>query len=313
MRHINTFIAIAGLLALLSSCSAEALQNMDIDRQIATARGGETIVLPSGMTGVLTIRRKNFTPAITIDAGAATLTGIVLNQVDGVTIKGGTVIGPGGRSYGISIRSSANIRIVDMQITGAHRGVVVNESHDIELSGLNLVGLISDGINIALSRRVLVKRNRCHDFRPNIATYDANGKRIRDGDHPDCIQAWSRPTAPPVSDITVVDNDIDGTMQGIFFGNHVRDGVDDGGFDRIVIKDNIVRVSYPHGITLTDVRGATITGNRISTVPGAVQPNYPHRPVVARMNFRGSGIVACGNSVQRVGRERENPGTSRCR
>lgn len=310
MRHI---IAIAGLLALLSSCSAEALQNVDINRQIASARGGEIIALPDSMTGVLTIRRKTFNPAITIDAGAATLAGIVLDQVDGVTIKGGMIIGPGGRSYGISIRSSANIRIADMQITGAHRGVVVNESHDIALTGLNLVGLISDGINIALSRKVLVERNRCRDFRPNIATYDSNGKRIRDGDHPDCIQAWSRPTTAPVSDITVVGNDIEGAMQGIFFGNHVRGGVDDGGFDRIVIKDNLIHVSYANAIALTDVRSATIMGNRISTVPGAVRPNRPDRPVVARMNFRGSEIEACGNSVQRIGREPQNPGTSRCR
>ncbi|WP_171003921.1 NosD domain-containing protein [Sphingopyxis sp. L1A2A] len=310
MRHN---IAIAGLLALLGSCSAGALQNVDVDREIASARGGETIALPVDMTGVLTIRRKTFSPAITIDAKAATLSGIVLDQVDGVVIKGGTIIGPGGRSYGVSIRSSANIRIADMQITGAHRGVVVNESHDIALTGLNLVGLISDGINIALSRKVLVERNRCRDFRPNIATFDATGKRIRDGDHPDCIQAWSRPAAPPVSDISVIGNDMDGAMQGIFFGNHVRGGVDDGGFDRILIKDNFVRVSYPHAIALFDVRGATITGNRISTVPGAMLPNRPHRPVVARMNLRGSGIEACGNSVQRVGREPQNPGTSRCR
>ena len=146
------------------------------------------------MTGVLTIRRKTFDPSITIDAGATTLTGIVLDQADGVTIKGGTIIGPGGRSYGVSIRSSANIRIADMQITGAHRGVVVNESRNIALTGLNLVGLISDGINIALSRKVLVEGNRCRNFRPNIATYDANGKRIRDGDHPDCIQAGEKAT-----------------------------------------------------------------------------------------------------------------------
>ncbi|MDZ3833684.1 MAG: NosD domain-containing protein [Sphingopyxis sp.] len=310
MRHL---IVIVCLLPLLTSCSAEALQNVDMDRQIASARGGETIVLPAGMTGVLTIRRKTFSPAITIDAGAATLTGIVLDQANGVTVKGGTIIGPGGRSYGVSIRSSENIRIADMQITGAHRGVVVNESHGITLTGLNLVGLISDGINIALSRKILIERNRCRDFRPNIATFDASGKRIRDGDHPDCIQAWSRPTAPPVSDVSVIGNDMDGAMQGIFFGNHVRGGIDDGGFDRIVIKDNVVRVSYPHAIALIDVRGATITGNRISTVPGAVQPNQPHRPVVARMNLRGSDIKACDNSVQRVGREPQNPGTSRCR
>lgn len=270
-------------------------------------------MLSSGSTGMLTIRNRNFRPAITIDASAANLTGIVLDKVDGVTVRGGTLIGTGGKSYGVSIRSSSNIRITDMTVTNAHRGVVVNESQDIVLVGLKLTGLISDGINIALSRRVLVEGNQCRSFRPNIATYDSDGKRIRDGDHPDCIQVWSRPSAPPSADIKVINNDIAGMMQGIFFGNHVRGGIDDGGFDRITMQGNRIQVSYTHGIALGGVRGAIIKNNHISTVPGAMMPNRPNRPVKAVMTLKGVDIDACGNTIDLPGRPRFFPGTEPCR
>jgi hypothetical protein len=283
--------------ALGSACSASVAQDGGIDQLVARADDGATIVLPAGSTGRLTIERRSFSPAITIDASAAVLTGVVLNRVDGVTIRGGAIIGPGGRSYGVSIRNSGHISVRDMTISGAHRGVVVNDSHDVELIGLNLTGLISDGINVALSRRVVIERNRCRNFTPRIATYAADGSRIRDGDHPDCIQAWSRPTRPPSADISVIDNDIDGAMQGIFFGNHVRGGVDDGGFDNIIIRNNRVRVGYPNGIVLGNVRNATITGNQISTTPGAVMPNRPSRRITANMRFSGVGITACNNAI----------------
>ena len=298
----------------LSACSASAFQDTAIERKIANARGGDNIILPADVAGVIEIRGGVYQPAIIIDASAATLTGIVINKADGIIIKGGSIVGPGGRSYGVSIRSSRNVRVENMLITGAHRGVVVNESQDIALVGLNLTGLISDGINVALSQRVLVERNRCRSFRPNIATYDESGKRIKDGDHPDCIQAWSRPTAVPTADIRIIGNDIEGAMQGIFLGNHIRNGVDDGGFDRVTIRDNRIQVSYPNALVLSNVRGANVTKNVITTVAGATLPNRPNRAVQATMRLSGSDINACSNSIAQVdSRAPSVIGTSRCK
>lgn len=313
-RRLFVAIQVMLMTAGFGACSASAFQNSAIENKIASAHGGDTITLPSDMSGVLTIRGGVYQPAITIDASAATLSGIVFSEVNGVTVKGGTIVGPGGRSYGVSIRSSRNIRVENMVITAAHRGVVVNESQDIGLAGLNLTGLISDGINVALSQRVSIERNRCRSFRPNIATFGPDGKRLKDGDHPDCIQAWSRPSAPPTSDISVIGNDMDGVMQGIFFGNHVRDGIDDGGFERIVISNNRIRVSYPNALVLSDVRGATIANNVISTVPDSRLPNKPDRLVQATIRVSGSDITACGNTVDRVDSRPLPPiGTNRCK
>ena len=297
MRRSGRSGALALACVLASACSASAAQDSSIDRLVAQAEGGQTIVLPAGTTGVLSIARRSFSPALTIDAAGAVLSGIILSDVDGVTIRGGAIVGPGGRSYGVSVRTSGHVTLRDMTISGAHRGVVVNDSHDVILSGLNLTGLISDGIDVALSRRVLVERNRCRNFVPRLATYAADGSRIRDGDHPDCIQVWSRPTRPPSADISVIDNDIEVQGQGIFFGNHVRNGVDDGGFDRTVIRGNRVNVGFPNAIVLGGARVASVTGNVISTIAGSVMPNRADRAVTATMRLAGVGIIACNNRV----------------
>jgi parallel beta-helix repeat protein len=58
-------------------------------------------------------------------------------------------------------------------------------------------------------------------------------------------------------------------MQGFTAFNHVRNGVDDGGFDRLIIKDNVVNSSFTHGVAVMACRDCTITGNRASSTPGS--------------------------------------------
>ena len=277
--------------------------------RLKDAKGGETIRLAPGEYGIVRFPRVTFSPAITIDAAGATFTGLVLNKVSGVTVRGGAVVGPGGRSYGVMIRSSDDIRIENMRISGAHRGVVVGESSNIALVGNELTGLISDGINVALSDHVLVQRNRCHDFSPNLAVFDAAGNKLRDGDHPDCIQAWSRPTRAPVSDVRVLDNVAEGNMQGIFFGNHTRNGVNDGGFDRITIRGNRLKVTMA-GVVLDEARDSVVEDNHVELFPGPVFPTKPSFRLKPNVRVSGERNRACANVVTTGGL---NQGNGRCR
>ncbi|NJR79371.1 right-handed parallel beta-helix repeat-containing protein [Sphingomonas corticis] len=308
--RVLAVLTVAALVACTGAASAPTgpATPATLMARLKSAKGGETIRLAPGDYGIVNFPREVHSPAITIDASGATFTGLVLNKVGGVTIRGGQVVGPGGRSYGISIRGSERVRIENMRISGAHRGIVTNESRDIALVGNALTGLVSDGIDVASSQRVLVQRNSCRDFSPNLAVFDAAGKKVRDGDHPDCIQGWSRSTLPPTSDVQVLDNVIEGRMQGIFFGNHVRNGVDDGGFDRIVIRGNKVTVNM-NGIVLSGARGGHVRDNKVEL--------WPELPFPERKNFRlrpsirllGEGIVACGNVVLPVPRA---PGQGPC-
>lgn len=261
--------------------------------KIESAKPGSTVKL-SGAQGVVSLSGKSWSPAITVDASNATFTGIVLDQVKGIRFRGGTVVGPGGKSYGIRVLMSQNVSIEGMTITGAHRGVVIDRSQDIAVRDTQLTGLISDGIDIASSQRIRIERNSCAKFAPTLATFDAQGVK-HDGDHPDCIQAWSKIGEPNTADVSVIGNRADGIMQGVFFGDH-----DVGGFDRIEIRDNVLRTGLSNAIAVGNARGLILRNNRVSSVPGAKQIRNGAQ-VKASINVRGeTNATVCGNTIADV-------------
>lgn len=276
--------------------------------RLHAAKGGDRIVLPPGDYGAVKIAGLAFSPQVRLDGAGATFSSLVLDGVSGLALAGGTVRGLGGRSYGINIRSVKDVAIERMTVTGAHRGLVIGGSDGLLLSDLNLTGLLSDGIDLAMSRNVVIRRISCSNFTPTATTFDAAGKRLTVGDHPDCIQAWSRPKAPPVSDVLIEDSRMEGKMQGIFFGNHVRNGVDDGGYDRITIRNNRIRVMHPNGIALMDARDSRVTGNVVENMPGGVNPRRPDSPVRTWLRVSGT-VAACGNTVPDFPRD---PSTRKC-
>ena len=280
------------LLAAIAVLATSALAACGNAAKIDGAKGGATVVL-SGNQGVLTLKGKSWSPAITVDASNATFTGIALDGVTGLRIKGGTIIGPGGKSYGIGVQRSRDIAIDGMTITSAYRGVVINKSEDVTVRNTELTGLISDGIDIASSHRVAIERNICSKFTPRLATFDAAGVKT-DGDHPDCIQGWSVLGQPPTSDVRVIGNRADGMMQGIFFRGTVN-----GGFDRLTIRDNEIHVGMGNAIFVEGARGAVIQNNRVSAVRGALTLRTGNQ-IKANIVINASDAVACGNDVPDV-------------
>lgn len=318
-RGVRIALAAAPVALIMSSGIALAWQSSPgstsgtASKLIAQAKSGNVINLPPLVNGeALSITNRKFSPAITIDMSQVSLSGIVIRNSSGIILKNGRVKGPGGRSYGINVVDSNNVRIQRMTISGAHRGIVISKSQDIAIEGNRLTALLAEGVNIAQSQRVLVSANTCSEFTPKMGTWKADGTRISDGDHPDCIQAWSRPGHAPTSDVKVINNVAEGFMQGIFFGNHVRNGVDDGGFDRIEISNNRVHVSLPNGVTLYSARNSKVVNNQISTVPGARSQRPPHNPVKASLRVIDTvATIACGNTVQGV--TKAQFGTEPCR
>ena len=169
-------------------------------------------------------------------------------------------------------------------------GIGFSQVSDSRLVGNSFRDMGSDGIDIALSRRIFVDGTNCHDFHPTP------------GAHPDCIQLWSRPTAPPTADITVINTIATGDVQGVNGFNHVRNGVDDGGFDRIVFANNDIRVMVSRAITLFDCRDCVVRDNHVDTWPGA--------RLRARIEvLRGGPVLQCGN-VQKL--FPQFPGREKC-
>ena len=298
---MRALLAAALLLPMAPSAAAAATVKATpetIATVIAAATDGTTIEA-TGTFGVVTIANRTFSPPLVLRGGS--FTGIILLRADGVTLSGTTITGSTVKdSYGIWARRSSNIRIENAHIGGAHRGIVFAQVSDFAIVKSRFDGLGSDGIDIALSRRGLIADNVMLNFNPKPATY-AEGKIVKDGDHPDGIQMWSRPPDLPVADITITGNSITGQVQCIFGGNRIRNGADDGGYDRIIIEHNTCRNGLGRGITLASARGSRIRFNDAAALPGATLLKTGQR-IKTQIMIRPDDptSIACGNKVPDV-------------
>lgn len=235
--------------------------------RLNTVRPGDTLNLAPGNYGDVVLSGRNFDPPLTINAGTARFR-FVAENASGITVNGGELgpaLGPdpdntfklGARGYAAHVQRSRRIVFNGTTFADAVRGLVIGESTDIAVDRAKLTRLKTDGINIASSQRVIVTRSECTEFTP------------RPKDHPDCIQMWSRPNLPPTANVTLRDNVARGDMQGFTGFNHMRNGVDDGGFDNIVIENNRVFGTFPQGVALMKARNSRVVGNVTRTLPGA--------------------------------------------
>lgn len=291
-------------------------------RVLASAQSGDEIVLAPGSYDPFKIRLREFVPALRISASGAVFNGIVLEGVRGVSISGGEFRPPPGRvnpktgtrelGHGLRIGNSREVRVsaatflgpgaassAATPVFGEGWGVTGTFNEGLEISDSTFRGLYM-GISLARSRNVGIKRNRFELMRSDgVQLAESQGAliegntcrdtRIRDYEHADCIQLWSRPNTPPTSDITIRRNQIEGATQGIGLFNHEKDGVNDGGFDRIIIEENDVHVSMPQAIALYDGRDSVVRNNRVRTAKGATYR--------ASINL-SKGVTRCGNVVE---------------
>jgi nitrous oxidase accessory protein NosD len=307
------------------SCSASAETRSatpaSLPVVLALSGSGDTIVLEPGSYANLRFRARRYDAPLVLDARKATLNGVFVTGVSGLTIRGGEFrlpaptlsartgapdfgsalrmrqvsrvsvsearfVGPGtdathskpqfGEGYGLVVDEGADIAIFDNAFQGLKAGVILRRNEGFRVVGNQFQNMRSDGIQAAESRSGLIESNSCQ------------GTRIRDSEHPDCIQLWSRPPSPPTADIVIRGNRAEGHTQGIGMFNHIRNGVDDGGYDRILIEDNDIAISVPQGIALSAGRESVVRNNRVRTLSGA-----KYR---ASINV-GALVKRCGNVV----------------
>jgi hypothetical protein len=229
---------------------------------------------------------------LTIDARLAVFSQITLRNVTGVAITGGRVFGNTNQTVALTIDSSSSVTISGMIISGSRVGVGIVRSSQVRILGNDLNGLRHDGVNITMSRSIIIDGNTCRNFRPVLAQYAADGRLLVDGDHPECVQGWSTRGHPPTSDITVINNVASGYMQGIFFGNPGQ-----GGYDRLRIEFNRLELSTYNAIVVQEGRRSTVRNNTVTTVRGARMPSFPFNTVFAWIKLSGKELVGCGNNV----------------
>lgn len=262
------------------------------------ARSGDAIKLAPGNYDAITVKRRQWSPPITVDATAAHLRGVQLLEVSGLSWHGGVFDGGDVERSGIGATGD-HVTVDGTTMSHYTRnGVGMGKMSDARITNNVFTDMGSDGIDVALSRRVVIDHNRCTDSHPTP------------GAHPDCVQLWSRPSDPPEADITITNNVAIGSTQGFTGFNHIRPDAngtptDDGGFDRIVIENNTAKVSYYHGISLYNCRKCVIRNNHVETLPN---PDVPR--MHAWIKIVGGDVLACGNTVQSFP---GGPETQRCK
>ena len=327
LSKLGVFLASFALVAA-AACSAPpatAKQRQatpaNLKSVLDSARAGDVIVLGPGSYRDVRISQREFSPSLVLDARAATIEGFSGKNITGLRILGGSFsvppptlkastgklvfgyatrfdnakrialvdtrfFGPGapassqdgpyGEGYGVFVIIGSDVEVTNGRFQGLKNGIVLSRVEGFKITQNQFSAMRSDGINVAESRRGLIEGNIC------------GATRIRDLEHPDCIQMWSRPTSPPTADVVIRGNRAEGMTQGIGLFNHVRDGVDDGGFDRILVEDNDLTVGYGQGIALSSGRESVVRNNRVRTFKGA-----KYR---ASINT-GPGVTRCGNTV----------------
>ena len=249
------------LLSILAGASALMVTPANINRVLATAPAGAVIRLAPGEYGTVNIRKRHWRKPVTIEAGKARLT-LNVAESSGLIVRGGTFVGGSEKtlvSYAVTLRSSHKITMDRFSVTDSALGISIRASSDIRISHADIVGMQADGIDIASSQHVTIADSSCTGFKTTF------GQAI----HPDCVQMWSTPDEGVTQDITLERNRAVGVMQGFSGFSHVRSGVDDGGFDRIIIQDNYAATAYPHGVHVNNCRNCVITGNTVETLPGS--------------------------------------------
>jgi hypothetical protein len=242
-------------------------------------------------------------------ASGAVFSGIVIQKVDGLAIDGGTVIGANqNKLKAVLVIDSRNVALANMNVKTAVVGIVIRQSEKVSVRGTTLSDMSADGLHVVASHFVTIDGNTCHSFTPLKRIFE-NGQLVKDERHPDCIQGWSLPGQAPLSDVVITRNTINGDMQGISFFNHSRNGIDDGGFDRVTIANNAVVTTRPRGIALLGGRNSTVRDNTVSSIPGSVLARNGN-VVRTGVEVTGTANTACGN----LARDKPDiPEAARCR
>ena len=259
-------ILFAALVLAAPAVAATVATPATLRQVIDTADPGAAIVLAAGTYDSFQVRDRHWSPPVTVDATAATLHGFRLDNISGLTWHGGTFEGGDVERNGINVLVADHLIIDGVKFSHFTRNAIgLGTVSDARITNNLITDSGSDGIDVALSRRIVLDHNRCTDFHPTP------------GAHPDCIQMWSRPEQPPTADIVISNNEAIGDVQGFTGFNHVRPDktgkiVNDGGYDRITIENNLSRVSSYHGVTINECRGCIVRNNRAETLPDVLHP-----------------------------------------
>jgi nitrous oxidase accessory protein NosD len=162
--------------------------------------------------------------------------------------------------FGLSVTSSAEIKIEHNAIHDFYRGLIVSDSVDVDILNNDVYAIRMDGMNFAQVERVLIESNIIHDFK----------RAVGSPDHADMIQFWTNKTDRPSIDITIRNNVLNSGLgwftQSIFMRNEEVDQGRAGPemfYKNVKIEGNVIINAHQYGIFLGQTDGLIISKNTI--------------------------------------------------
>lgn len=264
------------------------------------AKGGEIIRLAAGSYGGLSLNDFHVAVTLTGEPGdPAILTGLDLNNVDGLTLDGLTFdyvyqTGSGTWANFATVQNSRDITIrnaiFDGDVAsstgtaadgaGAGRGLRIVGSDNVLLENSEVRDFWK-GIGINDSTNVTLRGNDLHGMRSDAMSISATDSLLiennhfhdrskgPDADHADMIQAHSRGASKPLTNVTIRGNLFDigdgDPSQTLFLKNEaVMDGAGyEMFFKNITIEDNVILNGQINAIVVGAADGVTVRNNTL--------------------------------------------------
>ncbi|MFD1610308.1 right-handed parallel beta-helix repeat-containing protein [Sphingomonas tabacisoli] len=257
---------------------------------LASAKGGDSIILAAGNYGSAYLQNKNFSSNVTIKSASSTNKAhfdyVLVNNSSNMRFEGldvGHALAPGEADYnymmrvqsstgikmvgmsihgsldnnpandgcGLYVTGSSNVQLMGTQFRDLYRGSYFEKDTNVTVSANNYQMIRMDGINVGKIDGIVIDKNVFSNFHP-IA-----------GDHADAIQFWQVNQTDGSSNITITNNTVmqgAGTgTQGIFISDPNAVG-----YKNVLIQNNLLYGNDQyHGISVAGGHGVQIIGNSV--------------------------------------------------
>lgn len=186
-----------------------------------------------------------------------------IDNSSGITVTNATLDGyrVGGIQNGFRASNSSDVELSNSELTDFYYGAAVSRTDGLRITGNNVHGMDFDGMRFAQVQNVQITGNYLHDMHGVV-----------NGGHRDMIQFWTEGTTAASENVNISNNKIEvGTgkmIQSIFVWNEQGNA---NLYKNFTIANNYIEGNHPHGITVGEANGVSISGN---TVIEANSPYY---------------------------------------
>ncbi|XWN30994.1 MAG: Ig-like domain-containing protein [Devosia sp.] len=259
-----------------------------LNEALASAQGGDEIVLAPGRYGSIEITNQNFGSYVTIRSEIASnpaqFDRIEIDNSSFIRIDSVKVAYPSNPSFNSAVglvdieNGSDHITLINSEIRGpidgnfdGGRGVSVEQSTNVIVKG-NFIHNIADGAVFLGASDIEIVENKVEDIRTDSFKFagvqdvliENNTGASRyygaSGDHQDFIQ-FSGSSSDVVIRGNVLLPAVDATVQGIF--------LDDGVYNNVLIEQNIIVNDLLRGIFVRQGSNVTVNNNTLISIPGS--------------------------------------------